>query len=202
VTSNLFSSILTEEFRWPRQSDSPFAQSTEWQANAYIDRHGHGRFVMMMRGYKEGADLMVQRTCEDRRLRDSLVFPIIFNYRQFVELSLKYLIATYGPTVGVPARWKTHELIALWNAFAKVLQKYGHPYPNEGDLATAKIIAEFAKVDPRSDSYRYPVDRDGEAISLSHEEVDLTVLFDVMKAVDHYFTGCDGYLSDLQSAGP
>ncbi|MEA3000839.1 MAG: hypothetical protein QOK17_2672 [Sphingomonadales bacterium] len=202
MSSDLFSSILTGEFRWPRQGDNPFAQSTEWQANAYIDPHGHGRLVMMMTGYKEGADLMVQRTRDDRRLRDSLVFPIIFNYRQFLELSLKYLIATYGPTVGVAVRWKRHELAPLWEAFAEVLQKYGHTYPDESDQATAKIVLEFAEVDPGSFSYRYPVDRNGNAISLSHEELDLTVLCDVMNAVDHYFTGCDGFLGDLQSAGP
>lgn len=202
MSSDLFSSILTREFRWPKQGDKPFTQSTQWQANAYIDQHGHGRLVMMMTGYKEGADLMVQRTCEDRRLRDSLVFPIIFNYRQFIELSIKYLIATYGHTVGVAANWRTHDLVPLWQAFEKVLLKYGHKFPNDGDQAAAEIVGEFAKVDPGSFSYRYPVDRDGNPIPLSHNELDLTVLSDVMNALDHYFSGCDGYLSDLKDAGP
>ena len=43
--------------------------------------------------YKQGADLMVEKAGGRRRDRDALVYPIIFNYRLFIELSLKYLIS-------------------------------------------------------------------------------------------------------------
>ena len=42
----------------------------------------------------------------------------------------------------------------------------------------------------------------GRPIALALEHVDLVVLADVMNAVDGYFTGCDGYLDALESAGP
>ncbi|MBO9501648.1 hypothetical protein [Brevundimonas sp. A19_0] len=66
----------------------------------------------------------------------------------------------------------------------------------------AAIVAEFAKVDPGSFSYRYPVDTKGKLIELAHDRLDLGALADVMNAVDGYFSGCDGYLDHLQSAGP
>jgi hypothetical protein len=197
-----FESLLRTDFRWPTEGDTPFTRSDEWGSNAYIDRHGHGRLVMMMTGYKMAADLIVAHVSQSHRDGDALVFPIIFNYRQFIELELKYLIATYGRTVGVDAQWNTHDLGTLWSTFLEVLAGYGHDDVAGTDGVVGAIITEFAKVDPRSFSFRYPVDTKGRLVTLAHEEIDLHRLADVMQGLDGYFSGCDGYLDDLQSAGP
>jgi len=63
------------------------------------------------------------------------------------------------------------------------------------------IVAEFAKVDPKSYSYRYPVDIHGKEIPLGVEVLDLAVLKDVMDGVGGYFTGSDGYLDHLEGGG-
>ncbi|CAN5391415.1 hypothetical protein BH09PSE1_BH09PSE1_02200 [soil metagenome] len=42
--------LLQRDFRWPRPGDTPFVQAEQWQDNAYIDGHGHGRLTMMMSG--------------------------------------------------------------------------------------------------------------------------------------------------------
>ncbi|MET4212462.1 hypothetical protein [Bradyrhizobium sp. LA2.1] len=196
-----FESLLECDFRWPRLGDKAFTESGDPQANAYVHRHGHGRFVMMMSGYKKGADLMVERSLHSDVDRDSLVFPVVFNYRQFLELSLKYFIAMYGYTVGVAPNWKTHDLGVLWKAFCDVLKLYGHDQ-NDADQVVTEIVAEFAKMDPASFSYRYPVDTKGRAIPIAHQQLNLSTLAEVMGAAQNYFTGCDGYLSHLQSAGP
>lgn len=83
-----FESLLHTDFRWPTEGDAPFTQSENWEQNAYIDRFGHGRIVMMMNGYKMAGDLMVAQVARDRHDGDVLVFPVVFNYRQFIELSL------------------------------------------------------------------------------------------------------------------
>lgn len=197
-----FESLLRPDFRWPTIGDQPFTTSDQWHNNSYIDPYGHGRLVMMMTSYKMAADLMVAYVAQSRNDGDALVFPIIFNYRQFVELSLKYLIATYGHTVGVEAQWNTHDLGALWSTFLEVLNGYGHTDEEGTDAVVATIITEFARVDPRSFSFRYPVDTKGNLVNLAHQEVDLHRLADVMNGLDGYFSGCDGYLDDLQSAGP
>jgi hypothetical protein len=46
------------------------------------------------------------------------------------------------------------------------------------------------------------VDNKGRAISLALDEIDLAQLKDVMNGVAGFFTGWDGYLDDLQNAGP
>lgn len=158
--------------------------------------------VMMMTGYKKAADVMVEAAAADRIDRDSLVYPIIFNYRQFLELSLKYLISTYGHTVGLQPMWKPHDLGALWKSFASMLKLYGQDGSEEADGIVAEVVADLSKMDPGSFSYRYPVDIKGKPIPIAHDELNLTVLADVMQAVEGYLTGCDGYLDHLQSAMP
>jgi hypothetical protein len=197
-----FESLLTREFRWPKAGDRPFIQSQNWRDNAYIEPQGHVRMIMMMTGYKRAADLMVERAIANDADRAALVYPIIFNYRQFIELSLKYLIATYGPTVGVQPVWNTHDLGDLWKSLMEVLDGYGHDDVDQTDPVVAQIVAEFAKVDPNSFSYRYPVDTKGKPIPIAQSELDLAALADVMEALEGYFSGSDGYLDSLQSAGP
>ena len=70
----------------------------------------------MTDGYKTAADLMVAAAGQDRLTRDTLVFPIIFNYRHFLEISLKYLLATYGPNVDIESNWRSHDLATLWGS--------------------------------------------------------------------------------------
>ncbi|WP_419914578.1 hypothetical protein [Hoeflea sp.] len=191
-----FESLLRTGFRWPTEGDAPFTQSENWEQNAYIDRFGHGRIVMMMAG-----DLMVAQVARDRHDGDVLVFPVVFNYRQFIELSLKFLIATYGHTVGIKAEWNTHDLKSLWETFLKVLEGYGHDDAEGAAAIVEEIILEFAKVDPRSFSYRYPVDTKSNPVLPAHQEIDFHRLADVMHGLDGYFSGCDGYLDDLQKRG-
>lgn len=90
----------------------------------------------------------------------------------------------------------------MWSIFVQVLDDYGHEDEEGTEAVVAKIISEFARVDPRSFSYRYPVDTKGNLLNLAHREIDLHRLADVINGLDGYFSGCDGYLDDLQSAGP
>ena len=96
-----FEEILDSEFRWPTQCDKAFVASANSSENANIDESGHSRLVLMTDGYKKAGDLMVEAAGHDKLARDTLVFPIILNYRHFLEISLKYLLATYGPAGGL-----------------------------------------------------------------------------------------------------
>ena len=194
--------ILNAEFRWPRQGDKPFVVDDDPLDNAEIARDGFTRLVLMMEGYKKAADLMVEASKDDRYTRDVVVFPAIFNYRQFLELSLKYHLATYGPAVGIEPNWRSHDLARLWTAFLAMLDEYGTQDPDEADPVVGEIILEFAKIDPRSHAYRYPVDQKGNPLPVEYSDLHLPTLADVMNAVEGYFTGCDGYLADLRDACP
>lgn len=195
-----FEELLETEFRWPRQGDKPFVVAENPIDNATVATDQFARLYFMMEGYKIAADIMVKEAEADRTKRDFLVFPIIFNYRQFIELSLKYHIDTYGPSVGIVPNWNSHELQILWEQFLEVLDLYGSDDPDEVDPVVGEVILAFAKIDPRSYTYRYPVDTQGRPLPIACAVLHLGTLSDVMSAVAGYFSGCDGYLSSLLNA--
>ena len=196
-----FEEILETEFRWPRRGDKAFVTSADPSENASIDQSGHSRLVLMSDGYKTAGDLMVEAAGHDDLARDTLVFPIIFSYRHFLEISLKYLLATYGPTVGIEPNWRSHDLATLWGSVLQVLERYGTTDPDDADSNVGAIILEFAKIDPASYAYRYPVDRNGRLLPVARNDLHLPTLADVMNGIANYFDGCDAYLDNLRSAG-
>lgn len=197
-----FEEILDTPFRWPKPDDRPFVLADDPTDNANVSIDGLTRLVLMMDGYKSAADLMVQVTVADPSQRDILVFPIIFNYRQFLELSIKYHLAMFGPEVGIEPNWRTHDLETLWAQFIEMLERYGTEDPDEVDPVVERTILEFAKIDPQSYSYRYPLDRKGNPLPVAYSDLHLPTLADVIQGVAGYFTGCDGYLASLRDAGP
>lgn len=192
-----FEKILETEFRWPRANDRPFVVADQPQNNANIPADDRIRLAGMTEGYKKAADLMVAQAEADATTRNFLVYPIIFNYRHFVELSLKYHLAIYGPTVGIKPNWTSHDLAILWSAFLEMLDRFGTKDPDEVDPIVGETILAFAKIDPGSYSYRYPVDRLGNPVPVEQADLHLPTLADVMNGVAGYFSGTDGYLSDV-----
>ncbi len=197
-----FENLIKSEFRWPLKGDKPFVVAEDPLDNANIADNGSTRLVLMIDGYKKSADSMVELSSKDRYLRDILVYPIIFNYRQFLELSLKHQLASFGPMVGIEANWKTHCLDDLWGEFLKMLDCYGTQDPDEADPVVGEIVLEFSKIDPGSYSYRYPVDRSGRPIPIAYSDLHLPSLADIMEAVESYFNGCGAYLKEVQSFMP
>ena len=191
-----FEDVLNTEFRWPRQGDTPFVAADDPSDNAEIEDNGFSRLALMTEGYKKAADLMIEVSTADADTRDTLVFPIVFSYRQFLELSIKYHLATYGRRVGIEPNWHSHDLAQLWAEFLAMLDAYGTVDPDEADPLVGETVLEFAKIDPGSYAYRYPVDRQGNPLPMVYSELYLPELADVMNGVAGYFTGCDGYLNN------
>jgi len=192
-----FEKILNTEFRWPKIGDLPFVMAADPLSNASIANDSSARLLAMTDGYRRAADLLVKQAESNDADRDFLVYPIIFNYRHFLELSLKYLLATHGPRVGIEPNWKTHDLLVLWEEFYDMLQRFGTNDPDEVDPIVASTVLEFAKIDPGSYSHRYPVDCFGKPLPVTHADLHLATLADVINGVSGYFSGTDGFLSDL-----
>lgn len=192
---HVFESLLDSDFRWPMAGDSAFVEGVEAVDNATIAEDDHTRLVLMTDGYKKAADLAVIYCEEHPGDRDFLVYPIIFNYRHFIELSLKHQLATHGPSVDVEPNWHTHDLAKLWDDFSEMIERYRIPDPDDADAVVQAVVAEFAKIDPKSDAYRYPVDQKGRPLPIAFASTHLANLADVMDAVGGYFDGCDGYFS-------
>ncbi len=142
-----FEDILNQEFRWPRKGDRPFVSTKAGVGDAYLEDNASIRLAAMSSGYKDAADELVDRTRSDPITRNSLVYPIIFCYRHYLELTLKTMIAQYGRAAGMKPIWNTHDLTKLWGAFVKMRGQF-LPDSDEADAIVADCVAQFAKIDP------------------------------------------------------
>ena len=201
VEKGFFEDILNKDLRWPQPNDRPFVAVGTSSENTYVAGDYFTRLVLMIAGYKRSADLLVETCVKDPRDSAILVFPIVFNYRHFIELSIKYQLATFGPAVGIEPNWKSHNLKVLWAEFLKMLNCFEGVVQKETEDAVQLIVFEFAENDQGSFLFRYPVDGNGISLPITYPVLYLPTLRDVMNGVSGYFAGCDGYLSDLNNTG-
>lgn len=195
MAEDIFDGFLRSEFRWPTLGDKFFVEPAT-QSKSDLDPDPWTRLILMADGYREAADILVARADQEHRSRSVLIYPIIFLYRHFIELELKYLLCTYGPDVGLEPNWTTHNIEALWSNARTIIDRFSAPGEKEGTDAVAKCIAEMSKIDPQSFTFRYPVTRQGELIVFEMDSVDFVHLRRTMEGIGNFFDGVDGQLDN------
>src|SRR4030042_2814002 len=75
----------------PSAEDKLFTTAEDWWNNACLNFIHNGWSIYAI-GYKDAADILVSHIEEKRRYQDTLVYPIVFLYRQYLELALKDII--------------------------------------------------------------------------------------------------------------
>lgn len=169
----------------PTANDKLFLNDLpDWNNNAWIHKPSN-KFSLYADGYIEGARKLVDKCLNEQQGHDTLVFPIIFLYRHYIELRLKELIIGLnylndkGETLS-----QTHNVVNLWNDFEK---KYSIISTDRSDefKQTERLIKEFSSIDPKSMAFRYPIDTKGNN-SLSINLVNLRNFANVMDKI-HIF---------------
>jgi hypothetical protein len=194
-----FDALLEEEFLWPTIGDKLFTRCRP-AYDAFLARQPDERHYHLTQGYKLAADLLVERSYEAAWTRQKLVYPALFCYRHFIELILKKLLKEYGSLAEIRADWRHHKLEDLWRDFRAMLQKLNAD--DSEDSATEAVehcIAEFSKIDPSSETFRYPVGRKGQLFDVGFDAVDLEQLHRTMESIEIYFMCVDGFLGNLEA---
>jgi hypothetical protein len=143
------------------QGDRLFRGALDWQHNAVVD-YWSLEADSYARGYKNGADYLVEVVLRDPTKRDVLVFPIVFLYRHYLELRMKDTIVYGEDLLGLPERFPAgHRLDELWRRCRTILERVlRHELQGELDKAEQYIL-EFAMKDVSSEAFRYPTNREG-----------------------------------------
>ena len=184
--------------RWPKPDDHPFETARAGRSVRLDPGYGCSPIETMAIGYFEAAKLLLEACQTDDGDAGRLGYPAIFLYRQYIELSLKQVIAEYGPVVGIEPNWTTHDLSRLWTLYTKVSHQLGAP-ADAGDAGAEAIIKVFAAADPGSFSYRYPVDRRGKPNPMAFDRYSPAVLIEVMGALNTYLWGSEEFFHHLVS---
>ncbi|RYD03839.1 hypothetical protein N752_17275 [Desulforamulus aquiferis] len=154
-------------FPWPKLGDSLFIKDSDWWHNAcvnYLNSWG-----LYAEGYKRSADILVIHVQETHSDQDLLIYPIVFLYRQFIELKLKEIIKDGSQLIENPKEIPMHHsILNLWKDCRHILERVWPDGPKDDLEAVEKCICEFSEIDPRSMSFRYPVDTKGNPSLPSH----------------------------------
>jgi hypothetical protein len=99
--------------------------------------------------------MLVEAVVKSRKDYDSLVFPIVFVYRQYLELRLKQLIRDskrlLDDTSGFPT---THKIAELWKICRPLLDQVDLDVGDQVLDTIEERITEFADVDEDSYAFR------------------------------------------------
>ena len=159
-------------------------------------------------GFKRGAELLIEHV-ESTYEVNTVIFPVLFLYRQYIELSLKEAIG-YGRYLEKLPQTPPggHDLKNLWGEAKAYVRK------NISDVCYAeldsieKLILDIHTIDPTSEGSRYPVvkkrgtSRRGPSFSYNSPRINLDELSDSIKAVSEFLNKVNNCLSaaqDLQS---
>lgn len=183
---------------WPRSGDRLFVPGNPGR-DAEIAGQAGERMYRMKVAFKNTADLLVSHTEENVHERSNLVWPIVFCYRQYIELTLKDIIARHGHGVEPPIEpiWTMHELGTLWKHCRSIMDAILVEITIDEMpeiRAMTSIIIEFERVDAGSYAFRFPTDTKGRQIEIPIDSIDLVHLRGVMEGV---FTFLDASESAL-----
>jgi hypothetical protein len=164
------------------------------------EHHRALAFESYLSGYKLAADLLIDKALEAAKkhhieIIDTLVYPIIYIYRQFMELSIKNIYINYCHLQREESKAiikESHNLIKAWEYIKPFVIKIS----DEDELKDVAIIEDyikqFEKASKDSTEYRYPVNQKNNVILKEDTYLDLNNLKEKMDKFANYFDGLAG----------
>src|SRR5262245_21752211 len=155
------------DISWPQEGDKAFLEGGRacYIATSNAGPHELG---LLADGFKTSSDILIQHLREHGR-NDALVYPIIFGYRQYLELRIKALTAVVNRSEYSEESFKRiHDLVRLWNTIRSRLSDELQQEEQVPSHVVENVIKEFQDVDPKSDGFRFPSEIKQHNIDLSN----------------------------------
>jgi hypothetical protein len=149
-------------------------------------------------GYKRAAELLVEHVLNGNADLDTLIYPILFLYRQCLELQLKSLINRGSSLLDSPRRAPTtHNLNMLWADCKEILQII---FDNDDDrrsiIEIGNIVLQLSEVDPNAQAFRYPKDTKGNESLLGIGHINFKAVSDTIGATIDLLDGAETGISE------
>lgn len=176
------------ELPWPRVGDELFAPADDLWLNAEI---GALRGESYTIGYKAAGDILVEHVAQHEIEADTLVFPIVFCYRQYLELLLKGVLADARRYYDVddPAP-SGHSLLVLWKPLRLLLARRWPDDPSDLN-AVEDGLRQFDAVDRGSYAFRYATTPAGESsLPPEFQQINLRNVGEVVERIGVFLESC------------
>lgn len=183
--------MTTKEF------ESIFAADEDWQNNACVNWQ-HDYLEAYVIGYKDAADKLSELIIKNNCGQDTLVYPLAFLYRQYIELRLKEIISEGRILLGHKGTFpKHHKIKDLWQTAKSIAIEIADNGKEHPDFSYVEhVINDFAKIDPDSFSFRFPTTKKGEtAIDKSLTHINVRRLANHINGLSEYLDGISNEIS-------
>ncbi len=194
---------MREICRKVKKSLNQFFADDDWKANACLN-YMHDDSELYITGYKYGGDRLVEFALSNEMEQDVLIYPIVFQYRHYIELRLKKIIKEGRILLEEEGVFpKHHDIIKLWNIAKPISIKVFEDEDEQLELDHAEhVINEFSQIDPNSMNFRYPTTKKGDKSITGVTHINIRRFSDHMVklsiSLEHIITGIM-YLREFQS---
>lgn len=173
----------------------PLDTTFTWETKADV-------FLQYAEVYKDCIQLILERYNEKPPFHDFSLAPVLFLFRQYIELQLKGII--FFCTDVSPEEIKHHDIGTLYGIALKAGEdRYGLEQAGEPNADAERFIIALAKFDPSGQAFRYPETSKGESFSKKIERsdgwlyenlTDLHKLSNIITETIGDLEGIEGYL--------
>jgi len=191
------------DMAWPARGMKLFTSDPPGKTLAWLSPSREAYIVS--EGYVMAADLMVERIqSKPPGDIDFLIWPIVFCYRQAIELELKEALVVARRLTRSGKGFKAgHDLCKLWSALETELTGLSVVVERAEEISVLdSLIDEFHDKDPQSFHFRYTRDTEGRALRNEQERIQLTVLANGCRAIRNWLSGLIDWLGALEDAQP
>jgi len=188
--------MFEDEIPWPRKGGKLFKADDDWWNNACLNPYSKD-FYEYITGYKRAGDILVSFVKEYKSDQDTLVYPIVFLYRQYLELQLKAIIRDGNLLLNDHDGFdQIHEIDKLWRSCKIILIKVWPNSPVDDLNAVEEYILQFSNIDQFSFAFRYPSDRDGNFSLSDITYINLRNLADRISEIGSLLEGANAGIFD------
>lgn len=138
--------------------------------------------------YLNAADILVEGfMCHKGDFNSNLIYPIVFMYRQYLELFMKDIIKKYIKILfrdtkdgNLKNTLGQHNLVIIWKEIERFTIEIENEFPNKmEDMELCEILSntknyieEIENMDKKSFAFRYPTNKEEE---LYHKQIDIKI---------------------------
>jgi len=199
TSEDLLDFNLTAGLKFPSEfaGQKLFARGEDWHNNAML---GCTHFPMDIyaTGYKDAADELVHALTERRASLDSVIYPLVFLYRQGLELQLKLILPLARRLADTLAKGDhSHGLMPMWKELRALLETLVPRDDDEEVPAMEDFIQQLDEVDPQSFAFRYPTNKKGQMSLPDLRHINVRHLSEIMDSVFLLLSGIHSELGEM-----
>lgn len=179
-----------------------FGPAEDWWHNACLN-YLPDQLNAYATGYKDAGDIVADHAIRHRYGLDTLIYPILFLYRHYLEIRIKEIIQQGNRLLrGKAPAPHGHRLINLWEACSRIITKVW-PEEESGESVRSinRCIRELSRVDPTSEAFRYSRLRKGRKSLAGITHINVRHVRDVMAEVSRLLDGASLGISEYRQ-GP